>query len=433
MKILPFRMGLQARLLACAALFPGVHVCGDDTTSKSESKSQSATTQLEVRVQGDERKTDSNTEQDQQGIAIAIGVASDNSGSIEAAIDKLEKQMKASGLPQEIQRQAMESLRSQLKKQADGKKSFSGKATWSSNQKSDTPKKDASASSDAKLDDMQDPKNSSPKITRSQIQLRSGSGSPLVFENVAVGEGNPMGLAFSGQVNLSTPLGPVQKKQLRNAVSEALEQSGISSDAIAKSLERVDKALDEFSAKSSMRFGDQKPPYRIGVGCKKNEDGDATPGLEIESVFEDSPAAKAGIKVGDRLLSVDNQAIDSLDDIVSAVQSAGEEKRPIHLKAKRDSVETVYEINPMQAGIAELNSGMNMPGMNMPGMNMPGMNIPGMMFPPNAQGWIPPRAQAWVTPQFPMDARDKMREEFSAVRKDLDEIKAMLKKLSDKP
>ena len=416
MKIVRFKIDPKARLLACLALVSGGYVCADESTSKSESKTQSATTQLEVRVQSNDTKTDSDTDQVQRNVTIAVGVAGENPSSIEDSINKLEKQMKASGIPPEIQRQAMESLRFQLKTQAEGKKSFSGKANWSSNQKSDTPQKDTSTSNDAKPEDKLDPENSNGKTITRSLFWGSSSGSPLLFENVVVSEGNPTGLAFSGQGNLSSPLGPSQKKLLCNAVSEALEQSGISSDTIAKSLEKIEKALDEFSSQPTMRFGDQKPPYRIGVGCKKNEIGDTTSGLEIESVFEDSPAAKAGIKIGDRLISVDGKVIDSLDDIISAVQSAGEEKRPIHLKAKRDNVETDYEIKPIQAGIAEMDSGMNIPGVTI-------------------QGWIPTQGKAWVTPQFPNDEKtlDKIREEFSAVRKEIEEIKELLKKLGNKP
>jgi len=405
MKIIRFKLGQQARWLACLAMVPGVHAFADESTSKSESKTQSTSSQIEVQIQSNEQKPEGSSHQDQQNIAVAIGVAGDTAGTIEAAINKLEKQLKASGLTQEIQKQALGALRAQLKKQA---------------------------------------------VSGYQMQFQmSKSGLPNVtVQKVPDVVGTPShGLAFKGELNLSHPLATDQKKKLRNAISEALEQSGVSSESLDKSLDNVDKALDEFMFDSKWGWGEQKPPYRIGIGCKMNDEGDKTPGLEIESVFDDSPASTAGLKVGDRLVSVDDKVIDSIDDIVSAVQSAGEKKRSIELKATREGVESDYEIKPSQAAIAEMN---------------PGMNIPGMMF--------PGQTSAWVTPQFPpnfdpqiqeqihdaMNAArnslprglrgkealpesqsekniDQLRDEFSALRKDLDEIKTMLKKLSDMP
>jgi membrane-associated protease RseP (regulator of RpoE activity) len=52
---------------------------------------------------------------------------------------------------------------------------------------------------------------------------------------------------------------------------------------------------------------------------KKADDGEA--GVNVESVFAGSPAAKAGIKSGDRLLTIDGRWTDTINDCVDALRT----------------------------------------------------------------------------------------------------------------
>jgi len=185
--------------------------------------------------------------------------------------------------------------------------------------------------------------------------------------------------AFSG----SNAMGPGQKEKLRHGIREALEQSGVDSTVVDKALKSVDKTLNEIGSQSSFSWrGSGKLPYRVGIGCKLNAADDSSPGLEVETVFEDSPAANVGLKPGDRLISIDKQPIHSHEDIVSAVQKAGEEKRSIQLEVMRGEVSTVYEMKPQQTAVAELHTEMFQPG-----------GVPTLPFP----------GQAWVMPQWTKD------------------------------
>lgn len=421
MRVTCFSLTFRASVLACLAGLASIPAWADEEKTKakteSKSKSQSSTAQVEVRVERSKEDGKSDSERDQQQVTVVLGGTGDPSDVVKAAIEKLEKQLKGSGIPESLQQKALESLRSQLDQQAAGGKAFSGTATWSSGQQSSQPQSGGRGSEEnaAKKSKEKNSKQSSEQ----KVQSNSRFEVRLPFGRI--------------HQEFASTMGPAQKKKLRNAISEALEQSGIASDVIEKALGNVDKSLDEIGSPSNSGWtGSEKLPYRVGIGCKLKEAGDTTPGLEVETVFEESPAAKAGLKPGDRLISIDKQPIQTHDDIVSAVQKAGDENRSIQLEAIRDEVSATYEMKPQQTAVAELNIEMFPPrSMNL----QPGGN-PGFTFP----------GQAWVMPQWTKDGPlnnsklqdqneknvDEMRRELSGVHKDLEEIKDALKKLSEK-
>ena len=60
------------------------------------------------------------------------------------------------------------------------------------------------------------------------------------------------------------------------------------------------------------------PAGQWGLTAAK-KDGDEEAGVDIKDVLADGPAAKAGLKAGDRLLTVDHRWTDSLTDLYLAV------------------------------------------------------------------------------------------------------------------
>jgi C-terminal processing protease CtpA/Prc len=278
------------------------------------------------------------------------------------------------------------------------------------------------------------------------------------------------GQAFSGKASWSSSGQPIeltskdQKERLRDGIREALEEAGVASDVIEKALKGVDKKLNQFGAQRGFSWSATgKLPYRVGIGCKVKDEGDSQAGLEIETVFEDTPAAKAGLKPGDRLISIDSQPIHSHDDIVAAVQKAGEANRTVQVEAMRGTESMKVEIKPEQTALAEMNIELFQPGWQ-----------PGSPF----------RGQAWVMPQLPNDGSqlwndpkiqerirdavkdametarratddrgsargsrkenasaeeqnekniDKLQNELREVQKNLEEMKETIKKLTDKP
>jgi regulator of sigma E protease len=68
--------------------------------------------------------------------------------------------------------------------------------------------------------------------------------------------------------------------------------------------------------------------------------------LFVEKTVDGSPAAKAGILSGDRLVGVGDQAIQSFIDLKDAVQDSGEKTGKVLLKWERDGKPFVQELVP---------------------------------------------------------------------------------------
>ena len=83
----------------------------------------------------------------------------------------------------------------------------------------------------------------------------------------------------------------------------------------------------------------QKSVTFMGVGTEAREEG----GLEVKIVGEESPAAKAGVKVGDIILGVDGKKTDEKPEFSAAIKA----KKPgtkVKLKILRDDEEIEIEV-----------------------------------------------------------------------------------------
>ncbi|MDZ4847670.1 MAG: PDZ domain-containing protein [Pirellulaceae bacterium] len=244
---------------------------------------------------------------------------------------------------------------------------------------------------------------------------------------------NAMHFSFPDGMNSSMVLGPEQKKDLRRAILESLEQNGLSSDVIAMADKSIEKALDEFGMPRMGIRSSFNTTFRIGVKCQPNRPGENANGLEVINVHEQTPASKAGIKPGDRLVSIDDKPIRSHEDIVAAVQEAGDDDRAVHIKAIRGDVEIDYEIEPERTAVADLDMGM--------GASAFGFQPQAWVMPQRPNGEMsmefgPPQFSPRTAPALENQNEkniDKLHSELSDVRKELDEMKDMLKKMNKQP
>ncbi len=80
-------------------------------------------------------------------------------------------------------------------------------------------------------------------------------------------------------------------------------------------------------------------------GLRAKEAGDEEPGVLVQSVFAKSPAAEAGLKPGDRLLTIDGRWTDSLRDLYTAAShvKAGS---TVPVTVKRDGKELTLKVKP---------------------------------------------------------------------------------------
>ena len=96
---------------------------------------------------------------------------------------------------------------------------------------------------------------------------------------------------------------------------------------------------------------DQQPAESDADAVEKHDLDNATSKasettLQIESVFEDSPAEKAGLKPGDILTRIDNMPIKQAVEVSDGVQDAGKADRTIKLEWTRNGEKLSAEIKP---------------------------------------------------------------------------------------
>src|SRR5882672_7161487 len=105
-------------------------------------------------------------------------------------------------------------------------------------------------------------------------------------------------------------------------------------------------------------------------------------GVEVTMVDQDAPAGKAGVKEHDVILSVNNQAVESVEQLRRMIHEipAG---RTVEIGISRDG-----QVSTLKAQLAERNKtfGSNhefnwvMPPVNIPAIHIPKINIPEMDF-----------------------------------------------------
>jgi hypothetical protein len=96
-----------------------------------------------------------------------------------------------------------------------------------------------------------------------------------------------------------------------------------------------------------------KPAPRIlapaalwGFRVSKSAD-DAEPGVMIENVFTDGPAARAGLKAGDRLLTMDGRWTDNIADVFQAAEFV-KPGTSVDLRVRRGDEERIIRVTPAQ-------------------------------------------------------------------------------------
>ena len=104
--------------------------------------------------------------------------------------------------------------------------------------------------------------------------------------------------------------------------------------------------------KTLMSAGEKSEPKVVGAaglwGLTLGKDGDDTdPGVDVRQVFADGPAARAGLKPGDRVLTIDGRWADSLADAYLAA-SLVKPGRSAGVTVRRDGKELKLPLTPVK-------------------------------------------------------------------------------------
>ncbi len=185
------------------------------------------------------------------------------------------------------------------------------------------------------------------------------------------------------------------------------------------------EGVPQMRARVLRDIADQK--YRIGVACDPGREEGT--GLIIQSVTPDSPAAKADLKEGDILKSVDGKELKTVEQLVKAVQKSGSEGKEMSIEILRGEETKTVKVKP--AEIKDLDRIAEDIQLNMPqgGFWFDGTNnlkdLQDMLGSRMGNG---ARSGAFA---FSFGT-EELKEEIAALRREIQELKEMIRELKDK-
>jgi hypothetical protein len=157
--------------------------------------------------------------------------------------------------------------------------------------------------------------------------------------------------------------------------------------------------------------------FALGVSLEPPAGDESAPGLVIKEVMENSAASEAGLEPGDRIVVIDGEEVESVEQVVDLVQKAGSEGKSMDLvvqRGDRGEEEKQIEVKPrasaLPQGIEQLESMLQ----QIPGGIGPG----GGFFVPQGDGGFEWNAGG--------EALEEVKKELQSIREDLQEIKEML-------
>lgn len=169
---------------------------------------------------------------------------------------------------------------------------------------------------------------------------------------------------FDGTVNervIEHKIEAATIEKLREALEKAtikLKDQGLEDELLEKIQSGVDQALKTQQRRIVIGIDadiekDKGQKYMIGVECAEMDEAlrekfgvEEGMGVAVNSVFEGSPAAKAGIKKGDILIKLGDEDLEDAEQLVEAVQKAGSEKKKVSVTIQRDKNEKTIVIQP---------------------------------------------------------------------------------------
>ncbi len=245
----------------------------------------------------------------------------DENGNIEKSIDKIEAQLEKSNLPEEIRKQTLEVLRS-VAERGNGQAGVVVQMQGSNNQPG-------------------------------QWQVRTWPG--------------------SGEGRISFPMQIPVKNRLLKSIEKIVDEEKLEPEVAARLIDKLNAAVESgFQVDMKPTINTTAQRYRIGVVVDKDADEPKEAGVRVSSVFEDSPAGKAGIKEGERILSVNGKELESPEHLIDIVQDAGAAGKELEVVVKSESEEKTLTIKPTQNAAGELNF----------------FNFPQMGGPNQSQAWL---------------------------------------------
>lgn len=196
----------------------------------------------------------------------------------------------------------------------------------------------------------------------------------------------------------------------------------------------------QFRAKVFRNGQQNEPAYRIGIALEakegksvdtesKEEKSQVT--MTIESVIDDSPAAKAGVKEGDLVVKVNSKELGDVTTLQEIVQSAGKEDKAVTLTLNREGKEMTVDIKPAKTDASDIAiQGFEFFPQN--GFVVNADNLDEMKAKVLQLGHANASLLPMLNSASVNSAHVELKQELVELKKEIAELKAMIKELSKK-
>jgi carboxyl-terminal processing protease len=141
----------------------------------------------------------------------------------------------------------------------------------------------------------------------------------------------------------------IEDNYYRRVGSSELTNSSLQGMVRELRLRHHDRFSDYFSPESLARFNDEIAGRFSGIGLTVSE---VKQGLQIEKVFPDSPAEKAGLKSGDLIVSVEGESIAGESSEASTEKIKGPEGTEVTIGIKKSPGGKTHELEIERAQIS---------------------------------------------------------------------------------
>lgn len=184
----------------------------------------------------------------------------------------------------------------------------------------------------------------------------------------------------------------------------------------------------------------------IGVVLDVEDESDA-PGIGISQVLPESPAAEAGLQVGDRIVGVNEEELETPQQLIEAVQENGDEKA-MKLTIVRGDDKKEVELTPSR----QIAQSFEIPDVTLPegfdfGEDFPklkGIELPEGVDLEHLQELIPnlqlengewqrfaPREGFHVIPPVRIQTGDEFKAEMEQMREQMEELREQMKEMAE--
>jgi hypothetical protein len=223
-----------------------------------------------------------------------------DASELEALKSNLESRLSKSGLPDDVQRRAIDGILGKLREVASETQNWAGRVTWTSKSPEETDVGFEASEISVPMIEIEQPGPG--------VRERLGDATERLNDKLK---------QMSERVR---PLQPSEKSQANFRIGINCQESSASA---SESTEQVD-GLDS----SSKVF-------------------------KVQSVLKDSPAEQVGLSPGDQVERINGAPMKSVEQLVDAVQAAGSDKKKLVIEIVRKGERLEFEVEPVV--MAELN------------------------------------------------------------------------------